>query len=138
MIAIDTNVLLRYLLQDDDVQSAKATKVLAGRRPVLISDVVLVETLWTLKGKKYKLSKQDLLMVLSRLFQEPNVVFENSQTVWDALQDYRTAELGNAVDFADTLILAKSQLVANEKELEFEGLYTFDVALQKFKGTKKP
>lgn len=138
MIAIDTNVLLRYLLQDDAAQSPKATKLLAGRQPVLITDVVLVETLWTLKGKKYKLPKRDLVTVLAQLMQEPNVVFENSQTVWNALQDYHTAETGNNVDFADTLILAKSQYTVNAKEASFEGLYTFDADLQTFKGTKKP
>ncbi len=47
MIAIDTNVLLRYLLQDDKKQSVKADKLVAGRRKVLITDVVLVETIFT-------------------------------------------------------------------------------------------
>ena len=138
MIAIDTNVLLRYLLQDDAAQSLKATKLLAGRQPVLITDVVLVETLWTLKGKKYKLPKQDLVTVLSQLMQEPNVVFEDSQTVWTALQSYHTAATGNGVDFADTLILAKSQYAIKVKNSLFDGLYTFDADLQMFKGAKKP
>jgi len=138
VIAIDTNVLLRYLLQDDAAQSLKATKLLAGRQPVLITDVVLVETLWTLKGKKYKLPKQDLVTVLSQLMQEPNVVFEDSQTVWTALQSYHTAATGNGVDFADTLILAKSQYAIKVKNSLFDGLYTFDADLQMFKGAKKP
>lgn len=138
MIAIDTNVLLRYLLQDDAAQSLKATKLLAGRQPVLITDVVLVETLWTLKGKKYKLPKQDLVTVLSQLMQEPNVVFEDSQTVWTALQSYHTAATGNGVDFADTLILAKSQYAIKVKNSLFDGLYTFDADMQMFKGAKKP
>ena len=54
MIAIDTNVLLRYLLWDNKTQAAKADKLINGSTRVLISDVVLAETLWTLKGKKYK------------------------------------------------------------------------------------
>lgn len=58
MIAIDTNVLLRYLLQDDEEQAAKASKIILGSERVLITDVVLTETVWTLKGKRYNLTKK--------------------------------------------------------------------------------
>ncbi len=51
MIAVDTNVLLRYLLWDDE-QATKADKLINGSTHVLITDFVLAETLWTLKGKK--------------------------------------------------------------------------------------
>ena len=50
MIAIDTNVLLRYLLQDDEKQANKATKLILGAESVLITDVVLTETIWTLSA----------------------------------------------------------------------------------------
>ena len=138
MIAIDTNILLRYLLQDDPLQSPKANKLLSGRETILITDIVLVETIWTLRGKKYKLPKTDLVTVLSQLIEESNIVFEDSQTVWQALQDYRSAEKGNDVDFADTLILAKSQYDVGVKQTTFGGLFTFDKHLQQFRGTKKP
>jgi len=46
MIAIDTNVLLRYLLEDEVVQSNKATKLITGTEKVLVTDVVLIETIW--------------------------------------------------------------------------------------------
>lgn len=138
MIAIDTNVLLRYLLQDDKSQSVKATKLFTGHAKVLITDVVLVETVWTLKGKKYKLTKHDLLLVLDRLFKEPNIVFEDGQTVWSAFNNYRTAAPDCDVDFADTLILEKSQYDIDLKTETFDGLYTFDEELQKFNHTIKP
>ena len=77
MIAVDTNVLLRYLLNDDQVQAAKAEKLINGKETVLITDVVLVETIWTLKGKKYQLNKTDLVTVIQALFKEPNIRFEN-------------------------------------------------------------
>ena len=57
MIAVDTNVLLRYLLNDDQGQAAIAEKLINGKEIVLFTDVVLVETIWTLKGKKYQLNK---------------------------------------------------------------------------------
>ena len=59
MIAIDTNVLLRYLLNDDQRQAAIADKLINGTDAVLITDIVLVESVWTLKGKKYQLNKTD-------------------------------------------------------------------------------
>ena len=58
MIAVDTNVLLRYLLNDDAAQADMAANLIKGGDTVLITDVVLVETLWTLSGKKYRLNKR--------------------------------------------------------------------------------
>lgn len=144
MISVDTNVLLRYLLQDDKDQSPKANKLFSRTKKVLITDVVLVEALWTLKGKKYNLGKQDQLMVLSHLFKEPNVVFEDRHTVWSAMNSFRTSEkikVGNKkkeADFADALIVEKSKFICNEKGENFDGLFTIDVASQQFDGSKEP
>jgi predicted nucleic-acid-binding protein len=108
-----------------------------GRQKVLITDVVLVETIWTLKGRKYRLTKTELMAVIEQLFQDSNVVFEDSQTVWDALHDYSTAAQGNDVDFADTLILEKAKFDAGVKAETFEGLFTFDADLQQLNQVKK-
>ena len=88
MIAIDTNVLLRYLLQDDKVQAHKATALITGQETVLVTDIVLVETLWVLTGRRYKLDREGVVRVINALFAEPNIVFEDGQTVWRALNDY--------------------------------------------------
>ena len=50
MIAVDTNVLLRYLLHDDEAQAVRADAVFDAGETVLVTDVVLVETMWTLSG----------------------------------------------------------------------------------------
>jgi len=140
MIAIDTNVLLRYLLNDDKNQAAKAQKLLYGKEPILITDVVLVETVWTLKGKKYRLRKPELIAVLQALFKEPNIRFEDGQTVWMALNDYRKTKPtgGKDVDFSDALIISKAKFVASAQKVNFDGVYTFDLAAQKLPGTKAP
>ena len=122
MIAIDTNVLLRYLLQDDEAQAEKAGQLINGPTKVLITDVVLVETLWTLKGKKYRLDKAGVLKLLNSLFEEPNLYFEDGPTVWRALNDYRQAQaikVGSKrkeADFSDALIVNKARyhLIINE------------------------
>jgi predicted nucleic-acid-binding protein len=144
MIAIDTNVLLRYLLWDDKRQAAKAAKLINGSTPVLITDMVLAESLWTLKGKKYKLDKTAMVDVLNSLFEEPSIRFEDGQTVWHALNDYRQAKqirVGNKkkeADFTDALIVNKAKFYTMEKGGTLNGVYTFVLAAQIIPGTAAP
>ncbi len=144
MIAIDTNVLLRYLLDDDAIQSKKASSIITGQSNVLITDIVLTETIWTLKGKKYNLDKESIIKVINTLFAEPNITFEDGQTVWRALSDYKQAKaikVGNKrkeADFPDALIVNKAVFVANKLNDTLDGVYTFDLALQTIPGTRKP
>jgi len=48
---INADVLLRYLLDDDIEQSPKAKKIITGTDKILVTDIVIIETVWTLKGK---------------------------------------------------------------------------------------
>ena len=140
MIAVDTNVLLRYLLVDDQAQAAKAEKVINGKESVLITDVVLVETVWTLAGKKYQLKKPDLVLVIQALFKEKNIRFESGQVVWKALNDYRQSKTigGKMAGFPDALIVNKALFIAGNQSVEFGGLYTFHIAALELPGTKAP
>jgi predicted nucleic-acid-binding protein len=144
MIAIDTNVLLRYLLWDDEIQSPKAGALVNGTHSVLISDVVLVEALWTLQGKKYRISKEETLAVINSLFEEPNIIFEDGQTIWRALNDYRQANVikvgkkKKQADFPDTLIINKAKFISEQKQESLEAVYTFDIAAQKIDGVIAP
>ena len=140
MISIDTNVLLRYLLQDDPAHSPKANALFERGDLVLITDVVIVETIWTLRGSKYGLEKAELVEVLEGLFKEPNVVFEDGQSVWRALHNYRLAQpvkVGSkkkSADFADAMIIEKSKYDCEQKGRSLEGVYTFDVAAREIDG----
>ena len=144
MIAVDTNVLLRYLLDDDAAQSKKASSIIAGNSNILITDIVLTETIWTLKGKKYNLDKESIIEFINTLFSEPNIIFEDGQTVWRALNDYKqakTIKVGNKrkeADFPDALIINKALYVANTLNETLDGVYTFDLALQTLPRTRKP
>ena len=141
MIAVDTSVLLRYLLHDDEAQSARADAVFDTAETVLITDVVLVEIVWTLAGRKYRLDKAELVVVLERLFSEPNIRFEDDQVVWRALQAYRGAasagEAGFAkgAGFADALIVYKALRAATDAGEALNAVYTFDAAMQRFPHT---
>lgn len=102
--------------------------------------MVLVETIWTLKGKKYQLNKADLVTVIQTLFKEPNIRFENGQVIWQALNDYRNALPinGKLADFSDALIVQKARFIASDKSTELLGVYTFDIAAQQLPGNKSP
>lgn len=144
MIAIDTNVLLRYLLDDEKSQSKRAAELILGNTPVLITDVVLAETVWTLKGRRYKMDKEAIIQVVHSLFKEPNIVFENGQSIWRAVNDFKNAKSINSggkrkeADFPDALIVNKARYVVGETQSKFEGVYTFDVAAQQIPGAEKP
>ena len=138
MIAIDTNVLLRYLLADDAQQHKKAKNLIMNERPVLITDVVLVETVWTLTGKRYKLDKNGICAVVRSLIGDRGFVFEDSQVVWSTLRDYTDANVirGKSLDFADALIANKAEFSADSKGAELSGFYSFDKAVEQLRGAK--
>ncbi len=140
MIAIDTNVLLRYLLNDDATQSAQATTLITNSHKVLITDVVLVETVQALTGKKYCLDKMAVITVINALFEEPTLCFEDEQAVWRALYAYRKATpvfvngRKKHADFADALLINKSHGYAKKTATPLQTVYTFDRAAQQIPG----
>lgn len=103
MLALDTNVLVRYLALDDPVQSRRAAAVieeaLSREEGVFISVIVLCETVWVLRGY-YKLSKQRIIQVLDALLMEKGFELEARPDVHKALAEYRCS----SGDFADYLI----------------------------------
>ena len=107
-----------------------------GAGPVLVTDVVLAEALWTLSGKRYRAGKDALEAVVESLFQEPSICFENNAVVWRALADWREAGGGkrSAPDFADALIIAKARHAARAQGAPFSGMATFDKAAQGLPG----
>ena len=131
MIAIDTNVLLRYLLADDAKQFTHAQKIIADHASVLITDVVLAETVWTLTGKRYGLGKEAICETLRALVGDGCFVFEDNQVIWTSLRDYENAKpiRGKSLDFADVLIANKAHYVASLKGVELSGFYSFDKAV---------
>jgi len=134
MIAIDSNVLLRYLLNDDKAQSKKSRDLIRSGELILVTDIALVETVWTLKGKQYKADKETIITILNSLIEEPYIIFENAYVVWAALNDYRKAKpikvagKNKMADFPDALIANKARYVANEQNKALEKVYTFDQA----------
>jgi predicted nucleic-acid-binding protein len=102
MIGLDTNVLVRYVAQDDAKQSPKATRLiesLSAEAPGYVSIVSVVELVWVLAGC-YALTKEDICEVLETLLRTKEIVVANADIVWKAV---RLFKIGKA-DFADCLI----------------------------------
>jgi predicted nucleic-acid-binding protein len=88
MIGLDTNVLVRYLTQDDRVQSARATAIIEKRlthaNPGFVSIVAMVETVWVL-DRRYGLTQSQVAAAVERILQIDVLVVENEQQVFTAM-----------------------------------------------------
>jgi predicted nucleic-acid-binding protein len=140
VIAIDTNVLLRYVLQDDVDQARRATRLFTTSDSILIHNVVLTEAVWVLTGPKYRLSRGDVVLFVESLIEEPNVRFEDNQVVWQSIQLFKRAprRQGKQADFADVLILLSSRAGIEAIGGLFEGWYTFDRGARQLDGAIAP
>jgi predicted nucleic-acid-binding protein len=106
MIGLDTNVLVRYLAQDDKAQAASATRFietrLSQRSPGFISLVVLVELCWVLQ-RLYGATTSELVETVTDLLATPQFKLQAREAVQDAVQALRGGKPGKA-GFADFLI----------------------------------
>ena len=103
MIGLDTNILVRYLAQDDPVQSPRATDViefrLTGRNLGFISVVAMVETVWVL-DRAYGLADDEIAAAIERILQADTLAVEAEQEVFAAM----IALKEGSGSFADALI----------------------------------
>ena len=102
MIGLDTNVLVRYVTQDDPVQSAKASELiesLTTASPGFVSLVSILELVWVLQSC-YQSAKSDVVMVLETLLRTRELTVEHAEIIWQALRRFSA----NKADFADCLI----------------------------------
>ncbi|MEX2130724.1 MAG: type II toxin-antitoxin system VapC family toxin [Pseudohongiellaceae bacterium] len=102
MIGLDTNVLVRYITQDDAVQAKKAStliEALSPESPGYITVIVLVELVWVLQGA-YQASREQLVEVVETLLRNRELIIEQSDTVWQALRMFSSGK----ADFADCMI----------------------------------
>ncbi len=93
MIGLDTNVLMRYLVQDDPVQSPRATEIITQQlselEPGFVSLVTILEVFWVLKSV-FKRSRQDLATDIERVLSADTLEVQNEQEVYYAVVALRT------------------------------------------------
>lgn len=117
MIGIDTNVLVRYLTQDDQNQAKIATQAIEGltvRRPGFLGLVTLAETSWVLR-RTYGLDADEVNRVLAAVVSADEFVVENPAVVAQALE----AAVAGA-DFADVLITETARQAGCEHTVTFD------------------
>jgi len=105
MIGLETNILVRYLTQDDPVQSPKAREIIEQRlteeKPGFISIVAIVETVWVLE-RAYKLTAHEIVGAVECVLQTDVLVVENEQEVFTAMIALKEGQ----GSFADAMIAA--------------------------------
>jgi len=105
MIGLDTNVLVRYLTQDDPIQSLKATEIIERRltegNPGFVSIVAMVETVWVL-DRAYNLAAHEIAAAVEGMLQADVLVVEKEQQVFTAMIALKEGQ----GSFADGIIAA--------------------------------
>lgn len=118
MIGLDTNVLVRYVMQDDPKQSKKASTLiesLTPEAPGFVPLVALVELVWVLTSC-YGLTREQVAQALDALLHAKEIVLERAEQVMQALRQFRTS----AADFADCLIERTATAAGCEKTMTFD------------------
>lgn len=118
MIGLDTNVLVRYVMQDDPKQSAKANLLvdgLTGEAPGFVPLVAVVELVWVLSSC-YGLRRAQLAQALETLLRARQLVVDQADQVARAL---RVFSAGTA-DFADCLIERTASQAGCDRTMTFD------------------
>jgi predicted nucleic-acid-binding protein len=127
MLGVDTNVLVRFLVRDDETQFEKARRLIkrevAAAGGVFVNQLVLLETEWVLRSR-YGLPKNLIIEAISGLLDASDVRFEDEPVIEEALFIWKDT----AADFADCLIGAKN------RRLGCRATATFDAKASKLPG----
>jgi predicted nucleic-acid-binding protein len=131
MIGLDTNIIVRYLAQDDPIQSKKATAIIERRlteeNPGFVSIVAMVETVWVL-DRAYRLAAPKIAAAVERMLQTDVLVVEHEQEVFTAMIALKQGR----GSFADAVIAALGARVGCPYTL------TFDQRALRLSGFKLP
>lgn len=128
MISLDTNILVRYLVDDDVDQSAAAralANALTAEEPAFVCREVLVELVWVLE-RSYGFSRDAISTALLNMLSREGIVLETSDDVARAVLGYRRSN----TDFSDLMIAAASRRAGAVP------LYTFDQRASRLDGVR--
>jgi predicted nucleic-acid-binding protein len=118
MIGLDTNVLVRYIMQDDAKQAPLATRFvesLSAEAPGFLPLVAVVELAWVLSSA-YDLDRAQLVEAFEGVLRTKELVIERAEVVWKALRAFQSAN----ADFADSLIAHSAASAGCEKTMTFD------------------
>jgi predicted nucleic-acid-binding protein len=118
VIALDTNVIVRYITQDDAQQASAATKLIDGfssDAPGFLATVVIVELVWVLESA-YRARRNEITRVLETLLRSKELVIERADLVWQALRRFSAGK----ADFADFIIERSGQAAGCDYTATFD------------------
>jgi predicted nucleic-acid-binding protein len=119
MIGLDTNILVRFLTEDDPIQSAQARRIierkLTEHNPGFVSLATILETTWVLESV-YQRSRQQVAEAIHRILQVETFVIQNEQEVYTAMIALQTGQ----GSFDDALIAALGQWAGCTSTLTFD------------------
>lgn len=129
MTGLDTNILVRYLAQDDPAQAALANllieETLTAEQPGFISTVMLVELVWVLESG-YGCDRAQICTVLERVLRAKPLVVEHADVAWQAARRFA----GSRADFADCMIERAGHANACDYTLTFDRLAVKDAGMR--------
>ncbi len=119
MKALDTNILARYLRDDDPVQSKKAAhfiqRAVRQDEPLYLNHVVLCELVWILSAV-YEHRKEDIIKMLETVLLTGQFELEDKSSIESALEDYKKSK----ADFSDCLIGRRNRAFGSDSTLTFD------------------
>ncbi|HGG58889.1 MAG TPA: PIN domain-containing protein [Gammaproteobacteria bacterium] len=119
MKAVDTNILVRLLVQDDEKQAARVNQLLTDaetrKQPLFVSHVVVLELIWVL-GSAYEIPREEILKALSHLLSMAALTFQAPPTIRDFINNAQAGSL----DLADLLIAQIARDAGCETTLTFD------------------
>jgi predicted nucleic-acid-binding protein len=119
VIGLDTNVIVRYLAQDDARQAAAATRLIEGTLSAeargFISIVTLAEVVWVM-ASNYRAARAAVADIVEGLLTAPQLAIEKADVVWRALRAFRESK----ADFSDAVIVELGRDAGCSKTVTFD------------------
>jgi len=130
-VVLDTNVLVRYLVQDIPEQAVRATtlfdSVASGEIAIRLPDTVVFESIYILQ-RVYSISKTETADALTRIIEHPSVILDHKHSVLHALRFWQGT---GGLSFADCYHLALAA------DLGFTEIYSFDKQMDRYPGVTR-
>jgi predicted nucleic-acid-binding protein len=119
LIGLDTNVIVRYLAQDDLRQAAAATRLIEGSLSAqargFVSIVTLAEVVWVMSSN-YRAARAAVADIVEGLLTAPQLALENADVIWRALRAFRDSK----ADFSDAVIVELGRDAGCSKTVTFD------------------
>ena len=130
MKLLDTNVILRWLLDDDKRKADSFSRLLhnavSRKEQLFISDIGIAEIVWVLESH-YKLTVESVGQIVRNLLSTEGLIFENRDRLYDSVALYEN----HNIDFIDGYLSAVS------KEKQLEAILSYDRDFDKVPGVKR-